>query len=59
MPMVDSHLAEKLVGLYATALKVLRHGAGFDHPGEEERERGHERRQGRGRLGAQRNTRVS
>jgi hypothetical protein len=59
VPVVDRHLTEKLVGLSTTILKVLRHGASLDHPGKEEGERGHERREGRGRLGAQRNTRVS
>ena len=58
VPVVDGHLTEKLVGLSATAFKVLRHGASLDHPGKEEGEWGHERREGRGGLGAQRNTRV-
>ncbi len=59
VPVVDGHLTEKLVGLSTTILKVVRHGASLDHPGKEEGERGHERREGRGRLGPQRNTRVS
>ena len=59
VPVMDGHLTEKLVGLSTTILKVVGHGAGLDHPREEEGERGHERREGRGRLGPQSNTRVS
>ena len=59
VPVTNGHLTEQLVGLSATIFKVVRHGARLDHPGEEEGERGHERRERRGRLGAQRNTRVS
>lgn len=59
VPVMDGHLTEKLVGLSTAILKVVRHGASLDHPGKEEGERGHERREGRGRLGPQRNTRVS
>ena len=59
VPVMDGHLTEKLVGLSTTIFKVVRHSASLDHPGEEEGERGHERREGRGRLGPQSNTRVS
>ena len=56
---MDGHLTEQLVGLSTTTVKVLRHAASLDHPREKEGERGHERREGRGGLGAQCNTRVS
>ena len=59
MPVMYGHLTKKLVGLSTTILKVVGHCAGLDHPGEEEGERRHERREGRGQLGPQSNTRVS